>query len=86
MGQQLNIKSDEARGLAAALSELTGESLTATVTIALRERLERERTARNRDAKFDRIMSIAADIRARMGEPLPSSDHSWLYDEMGLPK
>jgi len=37
----LNIKSDEAHRLAEELARLTGESMTATVTEALRERLER---------------------------------------------
>ena len=42
----LSIKTEEADRLARALSELTGESLTRTVTIALRERLDRERARR----------------------------------------
>ncbi|HXH57871.1 type II toxin-antitoxin system VapB family antitoxin [Iamia sp.] len=45
----LSIKSDEADGLARELAHVTGESLTATVTQALRERLERERRVRGRD-------------------------------------
>ena len=39
----LSIKTEEADRLARALSRLTGESLTRAVTVALRERLERER-------------------------------------------
>ena len=38
----LSIKTEEADRLARALSKLTGENLTRAVTIALRERLERE--------------------------------------------
>jgi antitoxin VapB len=38
----LSIKTAEADRLARALSQLTGESLTRAVTIALRERLDRE--------------------------------------------
>jgi hypothetical protein len=31
-------------------------------------------------------MAIAAELRERMEKPLPSSDHSWLYDNAtGLP-
>jgi antitoxin VapB len=86
MGQQLNIKSDDAYALATRLSELTGESLTSVVTTALRERLEREEKLRDRAARKARIMAIAAEIREHMDKPLPSSDHSWLYDENGLPK
>ena len=47
MGAQLNIKSEDAYRLASRLSELTGESLTAVVTKALRAELAREeRSAR----------------------------------------
>jgi antitoxin VapB len=83
MGTQLNIKSDDAYRLASELAELTGENLTAAVTAALRERLERERKARDIDAKVDRMMARAREIRAHMQEPV-SSDHSWLYDDDGL--
>lgn len=85
MGQQLNIKSEDAHALATRLSELTGESLTSAVTTAIRERLEREEKLRDREARKRRILDIAAEIREHIGTPLPSSDHSWLYDENGLP-
>jgi hypothetical protein len=39
----LNIRNDEAHKLATELAEMTGESLTSAVTLALRERLARER-------------------------------------------
>ena len=42
----------------------------------------REREVRERS---DRILAIAADIRSHFKLPLPSSDHSFLYDEDGLP-
>jgi antitoxin VapB len=45
----LNIKNDEAHWLATELAQLTGESLTLAVTLALRERLARERRRRNTD-------------------------------------
>jgi antitoxin VapB len=87
MGTQLNIKSEDAHRLASRLSELTGESMTAVVTEALRERLDRQLQVRDRDARLQRLRAITADIRAAMGENLPSSDHSWLYDdETGLPR
>jgi antitoxin VapB len=86
MGHQLNIKSEDAYRLASELAELTGESLTAAVTTALRERLEREQAARNREARMARVRAITADIRRNLRHPLPTSDHSWLYDEDGLPR
>ncbi len=84
MGTQLNIKSDDAYRLASELAELTGENLTIAVTEALRERLERQRKARDIEAKVERMMAAAREIRAHMREPV-SSDHSFLYDDDGLP-
>jgi len=86
MGHQLNIKSEDAYRLASELAQLTGESLTAAVTTALRERLEREQAARDRDGRMARVRAITADIRRNLRHPLPTSDHSWLYDEDGLPR
>jgi len=87
MGTQLNIKSDEAYRMASQLSELTGESLTAVVTKALQERLSRVEAEDSIEARLAKVREITADIRANMQHPLPTSDHSWLYDdETGLPK
>jgi antitoxin VapB len=86
MAQQLNIKSEDAYRLASELAGLTRESLTTAVTSALRERLERERAARDRGARMARVRAITADIRRNLRHPLPSSDHGWLYDENGLPQ
>jgi len=85
MGAQLNIKSEDAYRLASELAALTGESLTAAVTAALRERLERERRERDIETRLARLREITADIRRHMA-PGASSDHSWLYDENGLPR
>jgi antitoxin VapB len=85
MGAQLNIKSEDAYRLASRLSELTGESLTAVVTKALQAALERQERQRDIQARVDRVMEIAKEIRAHMREPV-SSDTSWMYDENGLPK
>ena len=85
MGAQLNIKGEDAYRLASELAALTGESLTAAVTVALRERLERERRERDIETRRRRLTELATEIRAHMREPV-SSDHSWLYDENGLPR
>lgn len=82
MDRVLTIESDEAAGLASELAGLKGSSVESAVTQALRDALERERTAK---ARFDRIMAIAAEVRSHMTEPLPTSDHSWLYGDDGLP-
>jgi len=86
MGAQLNIKSEDAYRLASQLAELTGQSLTTAVTEALRERLEREQRGRQREDRLREVREITADIRRLLGEPLPSSNHDWLYEDDGLPR
>ena len=54
----LSIKSPEADELARTLAEVTGESITDAVTVALRERLDRERTDRSQVSA--RLLSISA--------------------------
>ncbi|HSI40237.1 MAG TPA: type II toxin-antitoxin system VapB family antitoxin [Xanthobacteraceae bacterium] len=80
----LNVKNHEAHQLAAELAQLTGESLTATVTTALRERLDRERRRRGGDRIAERLMAIGrayADLPDSNIEP----DDIIGYDENGLP-
>lgn len=85
MGTQLNIKSEDAYRLASRLSELTGESLTAVVTSALRAALEREERIRDTDQQVERMLAMGREIRAHLREPV-SSDLRDLYDENGLPR
>jgi antitoxin VapB len=78
----LNIKSDEADRLARALAAVTGESITAAVTAALRERLERVRARPSsaRDMELDEIFERAARIPPRDAR----SDEEILgYDDLG---
>jgi antitoxin VapB len=78
----LNIKNEETYRLAQELAQLTGESMTAAVTEAVRERLNRVKSK----GMAERIMKIAKESAALLkGKPLP--DHGQLlYDEKGLPK
>ena len=89
MGLQLNIKSDEAYRLATRLAELRGESLTAAVTAALRQRVDEEERLREKEAMIRDVKAITAEIRAELdkaGGERPTSNHDWLYDdETGLP-
>jgi len=86
MGPQLNIKSDHAYAVANKLSAMTGQSLTTVVTMALDQFLERETQSRDKAAaRLARLRELADQIAAHM-EPGTTSDHSWLYDENGLPK
>ena len=82
----LNIKNDEAHRLARELAALTGESMAAAVTEALRERLDRVRRERGGHLA-DRLLAIGKDCAARLKEPFRSAEHGdLLYGEDGLPR
>ncbi len=83
----LNIKSDEAHRLARQLAALTGESLTTAVTVAIRERVEREQRSR-KDGLAERLLAIGRDCAAHLSEEQRSLDYdALLYDEKtGLPR
>ena len=83
----LNIKNEETCRLARDLATLTGESMTGAITVALRERLERERHARSVEQRIKKIRAIAARCSRNL-KPGPSAvEHGdLLYDERGLPK
>jgi antitoxin VapB len=79
----LNIKNPEAHTLAQQLAELTGESMSAAVTEALRERLARLK----RKGVADQLMAIGQDFASRMSEETRNLDvDALLYDEQGWPK
>lgn len=82
----LNIKNDETHALVQELAKATGESMTAAVTEAVRERLDRVLGAR-RAPLPDRLLRIGKDCAAHLKEPFRSIDHGdLLYDEKGLPR
>jgi antitoxin VapB len=81
----LNLKNPEAHALARELAELTGESLTAAVTEAIRERLEREKRKRDEDQLVADIMAIADRVAAYPRKDNRSPEEL-LYDERGLPR
>ena len=82
----MNIKNAETERLAKEVTVLTGESLTAAITEALRQRLERLRRKRGAGLA-DRLLAIGKDCAPRLKEPFRSTEHGeLLYDEMGLPK
>ena len=82
----LNIKNEETHRLAQELATLTGESMTAAVTEAVRERLDRLRRAKG-VSLADRLVEIGKDCAAHLREPFRSADHGeLLYDDRGLPR
>lgn len=83
----LNIKNNEACRLADELARLTGETKTGAITVALRERLEREQHARGVEARVQK-MRATAERCAELLAPGPSAEQHGdvLYDERGLPR
>lgn len=82
----LNLKNEDAHRLAHELAALTGESMTAAVIAALRERLERTRAVKGMSLA-ERLLVIGKDCASRMKEPYRSIDHGdLLYDDRGLPR
>lgn len=68
------------------LARATGESMTAAVDKAVRERLERVR-GRKKGSLAERLLQIGKECAPLWKEPYKSMDHGdLLYDEKGLPK
>jgi antitoxin VapB len=82
----LNIKNAETHRLAVQLAQLTGETLTRTVTIALKERLAREKRRRNRTGVAEALRQIARRCAARPLLDDRSPEAILGYDEHGLPR
>ena len=82
----LNIKNDETCRLAAELAQLTGETMTSAITVALRERLAREERHRNMDDRIEELVAIGRRCAKLLGPGLSATAHGdMLYDEQGLP-
>lgn len=83
----LNIKNQETCRLARELAQLTGETMTGAITVALRERLEREKSVRSTEARVQRLLAIGRRSAANLGDGPSAVEHGdFLYDERGLPK
>jgi antitoxin VapB len=79
----LSLKNVEADRLARSLAEMTGESLTDAVVVALRERLDRERTRRNLVRRVTRLADEVSTYHVVDARP---ADEIVDYDEAGLPR
>ena len=83
----LNIKNEEACRLASELANLTGETMTGAITVALRERLERERRERSIEARTRELHAIGQRCASLLLDGPSAIEHGdFLYDERGLPK
>ena len=82
----LNIKNEETCRLAGELARLTGETMTGAITVALRERLQRENRKRNVEVRVQELRTIAERCARLMGPGPSAVEHGdFLYDERGLP-
>jgi antitoxin VapB len=82
----LNIKNPETYRLVEELAKRTGESMTAAVTIAVRERLDRVRSEQGAGLA-KRLLRIGQDCAKRLKEPYRSASHdALLYDDRGQPR
>lgn len=80
----MNIKSEEAHRLASELAQTMGVSLTEAVTIAVREKLAKYETPRQR---AERALALGRDCASRMSEETKSLDvDKELYDTNGMPR
>src|SRR3954469_2516333 len=90
MARQLNIRSDEAYKLAHRLAKKRGKSVTEVVTDALRAQDLPAKSAPEvspeQAARTIRALLEASERSARAAKDGSTSDHSYLYDEHGLPK
>ncbi len=83
----LNIKNDETCRLAEELARLTGETKTGAITVALQERLKREKRLRSADVRAQKMRAIAERCAKLLGPGPSAVEHGEvLYDERGLPK
>lgn len=82
----LNIKNPETCRLASELATLTGETMTGAITVALRERLLRERGERDAESRAKRLLAIGNRCASLLSEGPSATEHGeLLYDEQGLP-
>ena len=83
----LNIKNEKTCRLAGELARLTGETMTGAITVALQERLEREKRLRDADVRVQKLRKIAERCAKLLGPGPSAVEHGEvLYDERGLPK
>ena len=83
----LNIKNEETCRLAGELARLTGETMTGAITVALRERLERERHERSIEVRVRKLRAAAVRCANLLGPGPSAVEHGdVLYDARGLPK
>ncbi len=83
----LNIKNQETCDLAREVAEMTDDTMTSAITIALKQRREQLKRERDRDELRKDLRTIAKRCAAKLGPGPSAIEHGdFLYDEYGLPK
>ncbi len=83
----LNIKNKETCQLASELAHLTGETMTGAITVALKQRLEREKRERSLEARIQDLRTIGQRCARLLRDGPSATEHgALLYDEHGLPQ
>jgi antitoxin VapB len=84
----LSIKNEETEQLVRKLAQRNGETVTAAVTIAVKERLERQEKDEKREGRMEWLERITAQTAQIMNDGRTSKElMDELYDdETGLPK
>ena len=85
----LNLKDEEAVRLAGLVAEMTGESKTRAIKVALEERLERLRAAETPEERYQRLMKFLEEEvwpHTRGTEPLTTAEREEIlgYGEHGF--
>ena len=76
----LNIKNAETHQLARELAALTGDSMTGAITVALRERLERERRVRSVESRVEDLQIVARRCALLLDDGPSAVEHgNYLY-------
>ena len=81
----LNIRNSKTEQLAETVAELTGETKTKAVTVALKERLERIQRERSGRSLVDELNEIALRCASLPVLDARSDDEIMGYNEDGLP-
>lgn len=83
----LNIKNEETCRLVEELAHLTGESKTGAITVAIRQRLARERRALSVESRSHELSAIGQRCSSLLRDGPSATDHGdYLYGDSGLPE
>lgn len=81
----LNIKNEETCRLAGEPARLIGATMTGAITVALHERLTREKSRRGVGARVRELRAVAERCATLLGPGPSAIEHGdLLYDERGL--